>query len=150
VRTALGQLSFGKPSFLHLLAFIFIFFFFQAINQSIFILSIILTLDLIALVILKIFSREFIPIGTVFTGYGVVVLLIAWYRRSEATRLFLIDHPHHPRNNPDEVIASEEARGTQNDDPKDLVFVTSGMTVVLLTIASVFSYITLLVLLYLM
>lgn len=103
----------------------------------------------VALVILKIFSREFIPIGTVFTVYGVLVLLIAWYRRSAATRLFLVDHPHHPRNNPDEVIHTEEEEDGKVD-PKDLYFVTSGMSVILLTVASVFSYIALLVLLYLM
>jgi len=81
-----------------------------------------------------------------------LVLLIAWYRRSEATRLFLINHPHHPRNNPDEsIVAETEERSPQDDtDPDDLVFVTSGMTVALLTIASVLSYIALLVLLYLM
>lgn len=48
-------------------------------------------------------------------------------------------------------MAETEERSPEDDtDPDDLVFVTSGMTVALLTIASVLSYIALLVLLYLM
>lgn len=39
-----------------------------------------------ALVILKLFSKEFLPIGTVFTAQGIVILLIAWYRRQCTTR----------------------------------------------------------------
>lgn len=74
------------------------------------------------------------PIGTVFTIYGVLVLLIAWHRRAKATKLFLRRHPDVNSN---------------GDDQDTQFFETSGTTVILLTIVSVASYITLLVLLYL-
>lgn len=89
---------------------------------------------LLALVILKIFSKEFVPIGTVFTVYGVIVLLIAWYRRAKTVKLISQQH-----------AASENRNGEEIE-----LFETSGSSVVLLTVVSLGCYIALIVLLYLM
>lgn len=90
------------------------------------------------MVVLKIFSKEFIPIGIVFTVYGVLLLLIAWYRRDQTIKLIL--DQHHANN--------------VNDENRDTVglelFETSGSTVVILTVVSVSCYITLIGILYLM
>lgn len=113
-----------------------------------------LTLDgLQALVILKVFSPEFLPIGTVFTVYGVLVLLIAWRRRAQATKLILQTHPHRPqrhqRNSSDNDGVVDEGESREEDEQMNY-FETSGGTVVLLTIVTVLSYIALLALIYLL
>ncbi|KAI2624815.1 hypothetical protein GGS21DRAFT_319111 [Xylaria nigripes] len=41
-----------------------------------------------ALIILKIFTSEFYPIGALFAAYGITVLLCALYRRYEGNRQF--------------------------------------------------------------
>lgn len=45
-----------------------------------------------ALVILKIFSREFLPIGTVFTIQGFVILVIGLYRRKKTARKIIFPY----------------------------------------------------------
>lgn len=79
-----------------------------------------------SLVILKIFTDEFYPIGALFAVYGTAILLVAMYRRHEGQRQF---------------FTKESADGllTRN-------FRTSGDTVTLLTILSLLAYAILLVL----
>lgn len=45
-----------------------------------------------ALIILKIFSREFLPIGTVFTIQGFVILVIGLYRRKNTARKIIFPY----------------------------------------------------------
>ena len=79
-----------------------------------------------ALVILKIFTEEFYPIGALFAVYGAVILLVATHRRYEGQRQFFEEEDH-----------------TGNIKKK---FKTSGDTVTLMTAVSLCAYITLLVL----
>jgi hypothetical protein len=84
-----------------------------------------ITDKMLALVVLKIFSREFMPIGTVYTVYGLLVLAVALYRRRKAEAL-IVHEEHH--------------------DHIDY-FETSGNSVLALSVISISSYITLIVLL---
>lgn len=81
-----------------------------------------------ALVVLRIFSRDYAPIGTLYTVYGMMVLFIALYRRSKILPLFL-------------------KRKQTAENPVDY-FETSGNTVLLLGVLSVANYIVLFVLLF--
>ncbi|KJZ78362.1 hypothetical protein HIM_02400 [Hirsutella minnesotensis 3608] len=79
-----------------------------------------------ALVILKIFTREFYAIGALFAAYGVAVVLVAIYRRHQGHRQFFT---------------------TESDDGQvHRKFKTSGDTVFLMTALSLSAYATLLVL----
>lgn len=79
-----------------------------------------------ALVILRVFTEEFYPIGALFALYGTAILLVAAYRRYEGQRQFFTDKG-------DDGILRRKFR-------------TSGDTVAILTILSVFAYVALLVL----
>ncbi|PFH57382.1 hypothetical protein XA68_15143 [Ophiocordyceps unilateralis] len=79
-----------------------------------------------ALVVLKIFTREFYPIGALFAAYGLAVLVVASYRRYQGHRQFFT------AESPDGVVQRK--------------FKTSGDTVVLMTALSLGAYATLLVL----
>lgn len=79
-----------------------------------------------SLVILKIFTDEFYPIGALFAAYGAAILLVAVYRRYEGQRQF---------------FTKESADGLLTRK-----FRTSGDTVLLMTILSVLAYTTLFVL----
>lgn len=79
-----------------------------------------------ALVILKIFTSEFYPIGALFAAYGGGVMLISLYRRYEGNRQFFTD--------------TDETGGVRKR------FRTSGNTVAFLTLLSLSAYIVLLVL----
>ena len=67
-----------------------------------------------ALVILKIFSREFVPIGTVFTVQGFVILLLALYRRQYTTRKIIDPYVKVYRNLAKEVQAVTNLNATRN------------------------------------
>ncbi|KAM3507807.1 hypothetical protein MY11210_007010 [Beauveria gryllotalpidicola] len=79
-----------------------------------------------SLVILKIFTHEFYPIGALFAVYGTAILLVAVYRRYEGQRQFFT------RESADGLLTRK--------------FRTSGHTVTLLTLLSLLAYATLLVL----
>lgn len=79
-----------------------------------------------SLVILKIFTSEFYPIGALFAVYGTAILLVAIYRRYEGQRQF---------------FTKESADGLLKRK-----FRTSGDTVTLMTILSLMAYATLVVL----
>ncbi|VUC27097.1 unnamed protein product [Clonostachys rosea] len=79
-----------------------------------------------ALVILKIFTAEFYPIGALFAIYGVAILLVAIHRRYEGQRQFFTAQNRSGRFKPK--------------------FRTSGDTVTLLTGLSLCAYLALLVL----
>ena len=79
-----------------------------------------------ALVILKIFTREFYGIGALFAVYGAAILLVASYRRYQGNRQF---------------FTAESSDGTLQRK-----FKTSGDTVLLITGLSLGAYITLMVL----
>ncbi|EGX87913.1 hypothetical protein CCM_09536 [Cordyceps militaris CM01] len=79
-----------------------------------------------SLVILKIFTHEFYPIGALFAVYGTAILMVAVYRRYEGQRQF---------------FTKESADGLLTRK-----FRTSGDTVTLMTILSLLAYATLLVL----
>ncbi|KAI2621411.1 hypothetical protein GGS26DRAFT_569098 [Hypomontagnella submonticulosa] len=78
-----------------------------------------------ALIILKIFTSEFYPIGALFAVYGAAVLLCAIYRRYQGNRQFFT------------TTEDGEARNK---------FRTSGNSVLLLTALSIGAYIGLIVL----
>ncbi|KAK4230641.1 hypothetical protein QBC38DRAFT_383329 [Podospora fimiseda] len=98
-----------------------------------------------ALVILKIFTSEFYPIGALFACYGVSILLVAVYRRYEGNRQFF------------DSIELPDENETSSQQPADapitgLVikkkFRTSGNSVALLVLLSLCSYVALMVLLF--
>lgn len=69
-----------------------------------------------ALVILKIFSREFVPIGTVFTVQGFVILLLALYRRQYTIRKIIDPYVKVYKNLAKEVQAVTNSNATRNRD----------------------------------
>ncbi|KAL7627796.1 hypothetical protein AAE478_001991 [Parahypoxylon ruwenzoriense] len=79
-----------------------------------------------ALIILKIFTSEFYPIGALFAVYGATILLCSIYRRYQGNKQFFtaIDDDGEPRNK----------------------FRTSGNSVLLLTALSIGAYVGLMVL----
>ncbi|PHH70167.1 hypothetical protein CDD80_6184 [Ophiocordyceps camponoti-rufipedis] len=79
-----------------------------------------------ALVVLKIFTREFYPIGALFAAYGLAILVVASYRRYQGHRQF---------------FTAESSDGVLRRK-----FKTSGDTVVLMTALSLGAYVTLMVL----
>lgn len=73
------------------------------------------------------FSKEFLPIGTMITGYGLLVMLIALYRRKQMAPLFLAS-----KQQPNRLVEH---------------FETSGNVVLLLGILSIALYVLLIALL---
>lgn len=106
-----------------------------------------------ALVILKIFTSEFYPIGALFACYGTAIMLVAIYRRYEGNRQFF-----------DSVESEDESSSGEENDPatptgltvrgrrRTLVvkkkFRTSGNSVALLVLLSFMCYVALMVLLW--
>ena len=90
-----------------------------------------------SLVVLKIFTVEFYPIGALFAVYGAVIMAISAYRRSESNKQFYI-------------VEDKEARTRQDDgtgeNGRKRVFRTSGNTVVICAVTSMLAYIALIVL----
>jgi hypothetical protein len=84
----------------------------------------------ISLIILKIFTSEFYPIGALFAAYGAAVLLVAIYRRYEGNRQFFND---------------DDDAGPNGGDFKRK-FRTNGNSVALLTGLSLCAYVTLMTL----
>ncbi|KAM0462993.1 hypothetical protein ACHAPV_003118 [Trichoderma viride] len=79
-----------------------------------------------SLVILKVFTEEFYPIGALFAAFGTAILLVSVYRRYQGNRQFFV---------------AESADGIFHRK-----FRTSGDTVILLTVLSLCAYATLLAL----
>ncbi|EHK17424.1 uncharacterized protein TRIVIDRAFT_66344 [Trichoderma virens Gv29-8] len=79
-----------------------------------------------SLVILKVFTEEFYPIGALFAAFGTAILLVSMYRRYQGHRQFFVTE------SPDGVLRRK--------------FRTSGDTVLLLTALSLCAYSTLLAL----
>lgn len=79
-----------------------------------------------ALIVLKIFTREFYSIGALFATYGAGILMVSIYRRYEGNRQFFSE-------------IDENGMGRKK-------FRTSGNAVVILTALSVVAYATLIVL----
>lgn len=74
-----------------------------------------------SIMIIKLFSKEFLPIGTIYTVYGMVVFLIGIYKSRS------VDFYYNPMKDAE-------------------YFVTSGNSVIMLTLISLVCYVTLLVL----
>ncbi|ODV80813.1 uncharacterized protein CANTADRAFT_88722 [Suhomyces tanzawaensis NRRL Y-17324] len=74
-----------------------------------------------SIVIIKLFSKEFLPVGAVYTVYGCLLYFIGFFKAAS------VDVYYNPDNHME-------------------VYNTSGNTVVLLTVISLASYVTLLVL----
>ncbi|KAF3931193.1 hypothetical protein ABW19_dt0205505 [Dactylella cylindrospora] len=89
-----------------------------------------------SLIVLKIFTVEFYPIGALFAVYGTVVMGISAYRRSESNRQFYI-----VEDKEDNELPADQRQGTGKR-----VFRTSGNTVIVCAITSIFAYIVLIVL----
>ncbi|EJT81365.1 hypothetical protein, variant [Gaeumannomyces tritici R3-111a-1] len=90
-----------------------------------------------ALIILKIFTSEFYPIGALLAVYGFCILLIAAYRRHEGNRQFFSEDPAPDDGGP--------ARPRLSPAPKKK-FRTSGNSVALLAALSLGAYVALLAL----
>ncbi|KAF3921029.1 hypothetical protein AA313_de0201087 [Arthrobotrys entomopaga] len=87
-----------------------------------------------SLVILKIFTVEFYPIGALFATYGAIVMAISAYRRSQSNLQFYI------------VENKEEIDLPENQRTGKRVFRTSGNTVIICAITSMMAYTALMVL----
>ncbi|KAJ6256518.1 hypothetical protein Dda_8380 [Drechslerella dactyloides] len=88
-----------------------------------------------SLVILKVFTVEFYPIGALFAAYGAIIMAISVFRRTESNRQFYIV----------ENKETNELPETQRTGGKR-VFRTSGNTVIVCAVTSILAYTTLLVL----
>ncbi|KAK6333628.1 hypothetical protein TWF730_003813 [Orbilia blumenaviensis] len=88
-----------------------------------------------SLIILKVFTFEFYPIGALFAGYGAVIMAISAYRRSESNRQFYIVD-----NKEENELPASQRTGAKR------VFRTSGNTVIVCAVTSVLAYIVLIVL----
>ncbi|TLS27462.1 hypothetical protein PpBr36_05144 [Pyricularia pennisetigena] len=96
-----------------------------------------------ALIILKIFTSEFYPIGALFAVYGFCVLLVAVYRRHEGNRQFFNEEVSDSDTSP----APHAVGGRDNHERQPLTkrkFRTSGNSVALLAALSLGAYVTLL------
>ncbi|KAK4170233.1 hypothetical protein QBC43DRAFT_305634 [Cladorrhinum sp. PSN259] len=100
-----------------------------------------------ALVILKIFTSEFYPIGALFACYGASILLVAIYRRYEGNRQFFdsVESEDEDFDQPDGQGGSLSGRRRTLVVKKK--FRTSGNSVALLVLLSLSSYVALMVLL---
>ncbi|KAH8891001.1 hypothetical protein GQ53DRAFT_166495 [Thozetella sp. PMI_491] len=101
-----------------------------------------------ALIILKIFTSEFYPIGALFAVYGAAILLVAVYRRHEGNRQFFDQE-----ESEDESFEESDGRGgwarkTRRNVVLKKKFRTSGNSVLLLVVLSLASYISLMVLIW--
>ncbi|KAH6650147.1 hypothetical protein F5144DRAFT_35713 [Chaetomium tenue] len=124
-----------------------------------------------ALVVLKIFTSDFYPIGALLACYGAAVLLVAVYRRYEGNRQFFDREESESSEGGDSeeesVVGGEEvtgegegidgrgrarARGRRRERVRQVVvrkkFRTSGNSVGLLVVLSLVSYVALVVLLW--
>lgn len=121
-----------------------------------------------ALVVLKIFTSEFYPVGALFAVYGAAIMLVAIYRRYEGNRQFFSreeladpipdDHDHvggdHADPSPGEVGRHHHRRWSafSHRGARDVVvkkkFRTSGNSVGLLALLSLLAYVALLGLLW--
>ncbi len=103
-----------------------------------------------ALIVLKIFTSEFYPIGALFAVYGAAVMLVAIYRRYEGNRQFFSAE----ESEDDEEWSQNDESGRRSRPPgqRSVVvkrrFRTSGNSVALLTLLSLSAYIALFVLLW--
>ncbi|KAF3919869.1 hypothetical protein ABW21_db0201358 [Orbilia brochopaga] len=88
-----------------------------------------------SLIILKVFTVEFYPIGALFAAYGAIIMAISVYRRSESNRQFYI-----VENKENSDLTDAQRGGAKR------VFRTSGNTVIVCAITSVLAYVTLIVL----
>ncbi|EPS35676.1 hypothetical protein H072_10926 [Dactylellina haptotyla CBS 200.50] len=87
-----------------------------------------------SLIILKVFTVEFYPIGALFASYGAVIMGISAYRRSESNRQFYI------------VEDKEENELPEGDRSRKRVFRTSGNTVIVCAGTSFLAYCVLIIL----
>ena len=117
-----------------------------------------------ALVVLKIFTSEFYPIGALFAVYGAAVMLVAIYRRYEGNRQFFSreeladlssgdedprpaqDSSENPRHHHWNAFSSSAPTAPSVVVKKK--FRTSGNSVALLAGLSLLAYIALLILLW--
>ncbi|KAM7184904.1 hypothetical protein V8F33_012725 [Rhypophila sp. PSN 637] len=101
-----------------------------------------------ALIILKIFTSEFYPIGALFAVYGTAIMLVAIYRRYEGNRQFFDQQ----ETGEEFVNESDGAGGTIRRVRKTVIvhkkFRTSGNSIALLMGLSLTSYVVLLVMLW--
>ncbi|KAF3931053.1 hypothetical protein ABW20_dc0104981 [Dactylellina cionopaga] len=88
-----------------------------------------------SLIILKVFTVEFYPIGALFASYGATVMAISAYRRSESNRQFFI-----VEDKEDNELPESQRSGAKR------VFRTSGNTVIVCALTSVLAYVVLIVL----
>ncbi len=119
-----------------------------------------------ALVVLKIFTSEFYPIGALLACYGAAVLLVAVYRRYEGNRQFFDCEETESSSSGSSGEEGEEERNGNGDGGRGRVrergrrpgrsrqvvvkkkFRTSGNSVGLLVGLSLVSYVALIVLLW--
>src|SRR4051812_46720817 len=102
-----------------------------------------------ALVILKIFTSEFYPIGALFACYGASILLVAIYRRYEGNRQFFdsVESEDEDEDEDDPLHSDGTVRRRRRTLVVKKKFRTSGNSVALLVLLSVSSYVALVVLL---
>ncbi|KAK3329608.1 hypothetical protein B0H66DRAFT_597182 [Apodospora peruviana] len=101
-----------------------------------------------ALIILKIFTSEFYPIGALFAVYGTAIMLVAIYRRHEGNRQFFDQE----ETDEEPFFESDGAGGTVTRLRKTIVvkkkFRTSGNSIALLMLLSLSAYVALMVMLW--
>ncbi|KXX74256.1 hypothetical protein MMYC01_208767 [Madurella mycetomatis] len=114
-----------------------------------------------SLVVLKIFTSEFYPIGALLACYGVAVLLVAVYRRYEGNRQFFDSWEEESSGGSGSSSSSSSSTGEGDEQgarPRRLSrartmvvkkkFRTSGNSVGLLVGLSLMSYVALMILLW--
>ena len=101
-----------------------------------------------ALIILKIFTSEFYPIGALFAVYGAAVMLVAIYRRHEGNRQFFDKEESEDESFEESDGAGGWSRQTRRNVVVKKKFRTSGNSVALLVLLSLGSYIALIVLIW--
>ena len=101
-----------------------------------------------SLIILKIFTSEFYPIGALFAVYGAAIMLVAIFRRYEGNRQFFDKVESDDESYDESDGAGGSIRLTRRIQVIRKKFRTSGNSVALLVALSLSSYIALIILVW--
>ncbi|KAK1834741.1 hypothetical protein QBC39DRAFT_395780 [Podospora conica] len=101
-----------------------------------------------SLIILKIFTSEFYPIGALFAVYGAAIMLVAIFRRYEGNQQFFDKLESEDESYDESDGAGGSVRLTRRIQVIKKGFRTSGNSVALLVALSLSSYIALIVLVW--
>jgi hypothetical protein len=101
-----------------------------------------------ALIILRIFTSEFYPIGALFAVYGAAIMLVAVYRRYEGNRQFFDREEAEDESVPGGHGGASGSTPQRRRSVVKKKFRTSGNSVFLLTLLSLGAYVSMMVLIW--